>query len=56
MLQKLSNETSLTFEGFHFGGLGRLYAEFAISVVDSNGNQISDNTRITVDDLREWTL
>ena len=55
MLQKLSNETSLTFEGFHFGGSGRLFAKFAISVVDHNGTQISDDTRITVDYLSKWT-
>ena len=48
MLAKATKDTSLEFEDYGFVG-GRYYEQFAISVVDRDGNKISDVSLITID-------
>jgi len=53
LLAWATTETSLQFEDLEFHGGGRYYEQFAISVVDQDGNERSDGSRITVDSQRK---
>ncbi|XP_065912633.1 hemicentin-1-like isoform X3 [Dysidea avara] len=48
VLTRSTTDTSLQFGEFKFVR-GKLFAQFAISLVDSHGNEMSDSSRITVD-------
>ena len=48
MLARATKDTSLQFEDYGFVG-GRYYEQFAISVVDEHGNEMSDVSRVTID-------
>jgi len=53
VLARVIRKTSLQFEDLEFHGRGRYYELFAISVVDKDGNERSDGSRITVDSQRK---
>jgi len=48
VLARATKDTSLQFEDYGFVG-GRYYEQFAISVVDKDGNEMSDVSRVTID-------
>jgi len=49
VLVRATKDTSLQFEDYYGFVRGRYYEQFAILVVDKDGNEMSDVSRVTID-------